>query len=201
MPQIFIGLVGPIASGKGTVAEHLKDLGFKAFSLSDKVREEATRRGLEINRENLQNVGDDLRAKFGNQILAERTAFDLIGETDNIIVDSIRNPGEIEYLRNFFNIKIVGIDAPIENRIVWYVERARERGEDDPDMTVFIKASLRDRGVGQNANGQQVDKCLELADVVLYNSGTKKEINNEVDQYLKSELNFDPETSRKNKEK
>lgn len=201
MPQIFIGLVGPLASGKGEVANHLKNLGFKTFSLSDKVREEATRRGLVLKREVLQDVGDDLRAEFGNQILAERTAFDLIGETGNIVIDSIRNPGEIKYLQNFLNIKIIGIDAPVENRIVWYVERARERGEDDPDMTVFIKSSLRDRGVGQSANGQQVDKCLELADIVFYNSGTKKEINNEVDQYLKSELSFDPETSRKNKEK
>ncbi len=201
MSQIFIGLVGPIASGKGTVATHLKKQGFKVFSLSDKVREEATMRGLSLTRENLQNIGDELRRLYGNQILAERVAFDLIGESGPIVIDSIRNPGEIEYLRKHLDVKILGIDAPIESRIVWYLERARERGEDDPDMTVFIKASLRDRGIGQNDNGQQVDKCLELSDVTLFNSGTKKDIEKEIDLYLKSELNFDPELHRAGKEK
>jgi dephospho-CoA kinase len=201
MSQIFIGLVGPIASGKGTVASHLKNQGFKVFSLSDKVREEAIQRGLPLTRENLQDIGDELRRLYGNQILAERVAFDLIGESGPIVIDSIRNPGEIEYLRKHFNIKVLGVDAPVESRIIWYLERARLRGEDDPDMTVFIKASLRDRGVGQNANGQQVDKCLELADTTLFNSGTKKDIEKEINEFLKSEYHFDTEIHRKGKEK
>lgn len=201
MSQIFIGLVGPMASGKGVAASHFKNLGFKVFSLSDKVREEAQLRGLELNRETLQDVGDNLRFLYGNQILAERTAFDLIGETDNIVIDSIRNPGEVIYLQNILNIKIIGIDAPVENRIIWYLERARERGEDHPDMVTFIKSSLRDRGVGQEANGQQVDKCLELADILLYNSGTKKDIQKEIDRFLVSEFNFDPELHTRHKEK
>ena len=37
--QIVIGLVGPIASGKGTISEYLKSQGFVYFSLSDVVRE------------------------------------------------------------------------------------------------------------------------------------------------------------------
>ena len=201
MSQIIVGLVGPIASGKGVLADHLKDLGFKVFSLSDKVREEASIRGLPIKREVLQNVGDDLRLQFGNQILAERTAFDMIGEEGNLVVDSIRNPGEIDYLRNFCKIKIIGVDAPVEKRIIWYLERAKQRGEDNPDMTSFIQSSLRDRGIGQLAHGQQVDACLQRSDLSFYNSGTKQELHAEIDFYLKNELRFDPEIHRPHKEK
>ncbi len=55
--QIVIGLVGPIASGKGTISEYLKSQGFVYFSLSDVVREETVARGLEMSRKNLQDVG------------------------------------------------------------------------------------------------------------------------------------------------
>ncbi len=206
MNKINIGLVGPIASGKGVVADLLKEHGFNVFSLSDKVREEATSRGLPLIRENLQNVGDDLREKFGNQILAERTAFDLIGITGHICIDSIRNPGEIMYLKKLKNevlsdIKIIGIDAPVEKRLVWYLDRARKRGEDSPNMDAFISSSLRDRGVGQSSNGQQVDACLALADVSFWNAGSISELHVEINKYLKSEFNFDPEIHRRGKEK
>ncbi len=201
MSQIIIGLVGPIASGKGVFADHLKDLNFKVFSLSDKVREEAKSRGLDLIRENLQNVGDDLRLHWGNQILAERTAFDMIGEEGNLVIDSIRNPGEIDYLRNFCSIKIIGVDAPLEKRMLWYMERAKQRGEDKPDMAAFEESSLRDRGDDQPSNGQHVDLCLQKSDVYFYNSGTKTDILTELDLYLKKEFSFDPEIHRAGKEK
>lgn len=203
MTSIYIGFVGPIATGKGVLVDHLKDLGFRDFSLSNKLRDEAHSRGIKITRENLQDLGDHLRATYGNQILAERVAFDLIGEKGNIVIDSIRNPGEVEYLRSFNpNIKIIGIDAPIDKRIVWYTKRAMERGEDNPDMSAFIDVSLRDRGVDQAENGQQVDQCLKIADIVLENSGTISDIIYELNKYLRTELNFDPEIrQRRHKEK
>ena len=201
MPQIILGLVGPIASGKGILANHLKTKNFKVFSLSDKVREEARLRGLPLEREILQNIGDELRAQYGNQILAERVAFDLINENGNLVIDSIRNPGEIKYLQNFCNVAIIGVDAPVEKRICWYLERAKQRGEDNPDMTSFIQSSLRDRGVGQGPNSQQVDECLKLCDVSLYNSGSIAEILAELSFYLKKEFNFDAEIHRQGKEK
>ena len=119
MKPIYLGFVGPIASGKGLLVDHLRKYGFTVFSLSDKVREEARCRGLPITREILQNLGDELRILYGTQILAERVAFDIIGTQGNIIIDSIRNPGEIDYLRQHTTIKIVGVDAPPELRAKW----------------------------------------------------------------------------------
>lgn len=201
MPPIYLGFVGPIASGKGVAVDHLKDLGFHAYSLSDVVREETNKLGLELLRENLQNVGDNLRLKYGNQILAERVLQKVTNPEKNLVFDSIRNPGEIEYLRLLLDIKIISIEAPIEKRIVWYLERAKKRGEDNPDMTAFITASLRDGGFNQVNNGQQVEKCIQLADLKLQNNGSRVDLNKEIDYYLKTELQFDPEIHRGGKEK
>jgi dephospho-CoA kinase len=70
--SLYIGLTGPNASGKGEVARILAARGFTLHSLSDVVREEATRRGLDHSRENLILTGTALRQQRGEGALAER---------------------------------------------------------------------------------------------------------------------------------
>lgn len=201
MKPIYLGFVGPIASGKGVLVTHLKELGFDVYSLSDEVRKEARSRGLPITREVLQNLGDELRESFGRQVLAERALASVANVERNIVFDSIRNPGEICLFRNLLDIKIVGVDAPPELRAKWYLQRAKERGEDVADLDHFFQASLRDSGYKENLSGQQVDKCMQMADIKLFNNGTKDDILKELDHYLKNEFHFDPEIHHHSKEK
>ncbi len=58
---MIIGLVGRNAAGKGEAANYLKSKGFVYYSLSDAIREEAAKRGLEHSRDNLINLGNELR--------------------------------------------------------------------------------------------------------------------------------------------
>ena len=87
---MIIGLVGRNAAGKGTVANYLKEKGFYYFSLSDVLRQEAEKRGLEENRENLIAIGNELREKFGAQVLAEK-AVEILEKDRNYVIDSIRS--------------------------------------------------------------------------------------------------------------
>lgn len=72
---IYIGVVGRIAAGKEVFAEYLiKKHGFTTFSLSTVIHHELERRGIKnFTRKTLQDVGDELRKKFGDDILARRT--------------------------------------------------------------------------------------------------------------------------------
>src|SRR2546427_18681 len=75
---LVVGLTGPNASGKGEAATFLASQGFSVRSLSDVVRDEATRRGLDHSRDNLIRVGVEMRARHGpgalaRRVLAERT--------------------------------------------------------------------------------------------------------------------------------
>lgn len=178
MKQIIIGLVGPIASGKGEVAKFFREKNFSYFSLSDRVREEAKARNLELERETLQNIGDDLRKKYGNNVLALRTT-EMIKENDNnIVIDSIRNPGEAISLKEKLNIFIIGITAPREIRLNWFLKRSRE--SDPKTKEDFYKVDERDSGEGQEAHGQQVGACLKMADLIVENIGTLEELNNKI---------------------
>jgi dephospho-CoA kinase len=169
--QIVIGLVGPIASGKGTISEYLKSQGFVYFSLSNVVREETQARGLEMTRENLQDVGNDLREKFGGAVLVNRLE-ERITKEDFVVIDGIRNPEEIYALKDDYQGKIVNISAYKNRRVERYLERAKIRGEDDASLSSFKKIDERDLGKGEDVHGQQVQACIDLADFTLENNTT-----------------------------
>ena len=69
---MIVGLTGRNAAGKGMAAEYLKSKGFGFHSLSDVIREEVRRRGLELTRDALIATGRELRARHGTGYLAER---------------------------------------------------------------------------------------------------------------------------------
>lgn len=169
--QIVIGLVGPIASGKGTISEYLKSKGFTYFSLSNVVREETQNRGLEMTRKNLQDVGNDLRETFGGAVLVNKLEERILKE-DFVVIDGIRNPEEIYAIKKKFNGKIVNISAYKNRRVERYMDRAKERGEDDATISSFNKIDKRDLGKGEAESGQQVQACIDLADFTLKNNGT-----------------------------
>ena len=202
MNKVVIGLVGPMVSGKGDVGKYLKrELGFIYESLSDRVREEADARGVERLRENLMDIGDDLRKIYGNAVLAERTIELLYDKTGNVVLDGVRNPGEIDFLRREMGALIFGIDAPIEKRLDWYLQRAEGRGEDIPTVEGFYRANNRDFGLGEPDSGQQVGRCLALADLLIQNDGSPRHLLEEVDYHLILDFGFSPEGARRAQEK
>ncbi|OGH17984.1 MAG: hypothetical protein A2868_03555 [Candidatus Levybacteria bacterium RIFCSPHIGHO2_01_FULL_40_15b] len=180
-PRI-VGLVGPIASGKDTVLEELEKRGFKAFFLGERTREEADRRRLPHDRSVLQDMGNDLREKFGDDILVKRTEELFDGSEEKIVIDGIRNAGEIAYLRKKYNTIIIGVDAPSKKRM----EFSRKRSADADPKTggEFERVEQRDRGIGENSHGQQVDACLTLSDIVIENNGTIQEFKKKIQKAL-----------------
>ncbi len=173
MQTTIVGLVGPIASGKSVVARYFNSQGFFLTSLSDRVREEALARNLPPIRENLQNIGNELRRNYGNSVLAKLTFDSLPESAPFVVIDSIRNPGEIELLRQESRTFILGITASSELRLQWYLERAKKRHEDGMTAEDFHRANNRDLGIGEDSSGQRVSDCLNLASAVIHNEGDR----------------------------
>jgi len=122
--EMVIGLTGPNASGKGEAARYLKSKGFKYHSLSDILRQEAEKQGVEALRENLIILGNELRRKKGPSFLAFCLRENLTNTEDHI-VDSIRNPAEIEELGKIDGFMLIGINAPVEIRFERSLKRIR----------------------------------------------------------------------------
>lgn len=181
--QIVIGLVGPIASGKGTISEYLKSQGFVYYSLSNVVREETQARGLEMTRKNLQDVGNDLRENYGGAVLVHRLE-ERINKQDFVVIDGIRNPEEVFAIKEQFGGKMVTISAYKNQRVKRYLERAKVRGEDIASVASFKKIDERDLGKGEAESGQQVQACIDLADFTLKNNGTIEEFHQNCKEML-----------------
>lgn len=185
-PKIIIGLVGQLCAGKGVVGEVLEKEGFSRFTFSDRIREECRDRGiLEPTRVDLQNVGDELRLKFGGGVLAERLMkVAEKGRVEKLVVDGIRNPGEVAFLRKFSNFYLWGVKARRKLRFERMVSRLERQGEDVKTWEEFKEIDKRDQGKYEAANGQKVGESLKVADRVIENNKGLKEL----EKLVRSEL-------------
>jgi dephospho-CoA kinase len=180
--KIVIGVTGPSSGGKGTFAKHLEGKGFVYFSLSDVIRDIATSKGLAHEREILQNLGDGLRAEFGPAVLALKISeTEKFGNTDLAVVDAIRHPAEIEFLRDNFGSKIVGVTASPEK--LFELMQKRNRPGDPTTLEEYLQMLQREDGKEGSTN-MQVSKCLELCDRILLNEGGIADLEKESDHVL-----------------
>ena len=169
---MFIGLTGSISSGKEVVADYLIPKGFVYLSLSNELREIAQKKKITLTRENLQDLGNELRKKDGTEFLAKRI-FEKIKSQQykQVVIDSIRNPAEVIFFRkNLKNFFLVSVDAPAKIRFERLLKRNRE--SDPKTFEGFLKMDARDKGKGEPENGQQVAKCMGLAKFTLINDAT-----------------------------
>ncbi len=195
MNRIVIGLVGPIASGKGFLGEYLGSHGFFYISTSDRVREEADRRGVGKTRDNLQDIGNELRENFGVTVLVERCLVLIPAETDLIVIDGMRNPGEARFVKEQMGGSIIGVDASAELRLRWYLERAKRRGEDGITEADFWRANNRDLGMGENHLGQQGGVTFLMSDRVVFNDGSDRMMR-ECEEWLREKFRVELEGKR-----
>ena len=179
---MIIGLTGKNAAGKGELAKHIHSKGFVYLSLSDALREEATERGLSHSRDTLISLGNELRKKFGNGILAERINEKIKKEKDegknDFVIDSIRNPGEIEELRKNEGFLLVGVVTDQKIRFQRLLKRGRLG-----DATTFEEFKRQeDKENNDEASGQQLDRCLEMSDSIIKNDGTISELHQKIEK-------------------
>lgn len=179
---MIIGMTGTIAAGKETLTKSLTENGFKYFRTSDLLKEDLEKRGIEVTRKNMQDLGDDLRVREGADVLM-KMLLEKVDSDKNFIIDSIRNPKEAEFLKdNLDNFVLIAVDAPKEVRF----ERMNKRGKESDPKTweEFLEIAERDLSDKENPLGQQVGKCIEMSDHVLINDSSLEEFESKVKDLL-----------------
>jgi len=175
----LIGLTGTNGAGKGEAAAYFKARGYAYFSLSDVIRDELRERGEPASRDNLIRTGNELRERFGPDVLARRTVDKAGGGGGGrAVIDSIRNVREVEYLRRQEGFVLLAIDAPIALRF----KRVAVRGRDESaaDLEAFKKKEDEERGGGTTA--QQLEACMAAADRLIVNDGTIPEFHRKLEE-------------------
>jgi dephospho-CoA kinase len=191
----YIAIVGPIAAGKTTVADILRDnYGFATYKLSQGIYDEADRLGLDReDRVVLQDLGDKLRKEQGVDVLAKLAINKILRQAQDdkdakFVIESIRNHNEVLRLQQELGDKlyVIAVDAPMEVRYERAVKREGQYKEQHLSFEEFKKIAERDLGKESDEAGQNVIKCMQLADVKVDNSGTKEELEVKLKEIIES---------------
>lgn len=183
---MIIGLTGKYCCGKGVAVEYLQKKGFVGFSLSDMLREELKKRGKEVTRDNLIDLGNKLRKKNGPGVLG-KLALEKIAELKKegkslFYVDSIRNPFEVRELRKDPEFKLVYIEADQLIRFQRMLERKREK---DPETFKEFREKEARESKGTSKYSQRIDDTLKMVDLTIKNEGALKQFQKDLDKLIK----------------
>jgi len=179
---VLIGLTGKNGSGKGEVAKFLTSGGYQYYSLSDIVRDEILSRNQEVTRDNLIATANEMRAKYGAGILAERIVQKL-GPDTHAVIDSIRNPFEVEAFRRLKGFYLLSIEA--DPRIRFERLSLRNRENDPQTYEQFLELEAREAQTNDPTT-QQLNRTAEMADAVVENNGTIEELHEQVRQVVQA---------------
>lgn len=170
--ESIVVLVGPIAAGKGTVANLLIEQGYVPFNYGDVIYVERTARGLPEERKNSNAVGAILRLQFGNDIIARKLGESIQEFRDKkmgkkILIDGLRHPDEVIWAKKNLGAHIIGINASRDVRFQRVLRRNRIVDPKSPES--FAEIDREDRQ-DLHEYGNQSDACLRLADIIIENN-------------------------------
>jgi len=170
---MILGVSGLNGAGKGEVVEHLASKGFRALSLSDVIRDELAKQGLEPTRERMIETGNEIRSAEGLAGLATRLV-SMFERGHDYVVDSIRHPAEAEALRKLAkDFRLIWVTADETKRF----ERMRKRGRVGDPTSLEALREIEGRELGSdNPAAQQLLAVRDLADLELSNDGSLEEL-------------------------
>lgn len=178
--MVVIGLTGFNGSGKDVISEYFEKKGFKAYSLSDLLRDECKRKKLELTRENLIKIGNELRANHGFGVLGE-LILKKIKPNENVVITSFRHPAEVLALKKNSNFVLVKVLA--NQKIRFERIKARNREDDPKTFEEFQKLDKKETNTSDPYK-QKIDQCMKLADYSIVNEGSFEELYKKVENLL-----------------
>jgi len=168
---LVVCVTGMPGSGKSSFAKSLSSLlNAKLIVMGDVVREEVKRRGLPITITNVELVATELRKAYGRGAVGAKVAEMLRGSgEDYVIVDGVRSPEEISYLRSLGDLCVVAVHAAPSIRYTRQLSRARE-GQLTLEELRFRDSKNLEYGIGD---------VIAMADYMIINEGSAKELEGE----------------------
>lgn len=177
--KIILGFTGLLSSGKGTAAKYLeKKYSAHTYRFSTKLRNLLDALYIEHSRDTMIKMSEAVRSVFGEEILAKAMAKDAINDAGPIVVvEGIRRPADIEFLRELPNFILVEIFAEPETRY----QRLIKRGENADDNSKTYEQFLADH---QRPTELSIMEVTPDAVEHIDNNGTMENLHRQLDNLI-----------------
>ena len=180
--MIIIGITGTIGAGKGTIVEYLvKNNGFNHYSVRGFITEEILKKNLEVNRDNMVIVANDLRKEHTSSYIALQLFEQAKESGKNCVIESLRTTGEVEALKSKGKFYLFAVDADSKIRYDRIVLRKSET--DDISYDTFVENEQRELS-SNDPNKQNLSACIKMADYIFYNNGSLEELYKKLQEVL-----------------
>ena len=177
-----IALMGFIGCGKETASKYLSEqYGYRQFSMgTDGTIGNLTRKlGLPATRENLQNVSQEYREKYGMDYFAKLTLKEILdSKCEKALITEVRKSEDISIPRNHFgsNFIVLFIDSLPEIRFSRLLKRGLHR--DPKSWEEFQKHEKREYEL-------YFSKSIGMEDATISNNISLGELQKNIDKILK----------------
>lgn len=172
--MIAIGITGTLGAGKGTIVEYLtENLDFAHYSVRNFLVQEITRRGMEVNRDTMTSMANEIRAKNSPSYIIDNLYNKALRGGKNCVIESIRTPGEVKSLKEKGNFYLIAIDA--DQKIRYERIRLRNSSTDRISFETFIANEKREMH-SEDIHKQNLRYCINHADFFITNNGTREQL-------------------------
>jgi dephospho-CoA kinase len=176
--KLVLGVAGMPGSGKSLVVKVAKENAYDAVVMGDVVRQEAERRSLEPNPENIGKIMLELREKEGKGVIAKRSIPKIEeAKKHKVIVDGIRSLEEVEeFKKRFLKFTLIATCSSPETRFQRLYRR--RRSDDAEGWDVFHERDMRELGVG-------LGNAIAMAEYTVVNEEASEVVKNRVKHVLR----------------
>lgn len=171
--SLLVALCGESGAGKSTTTDLLEQEGFRAYSLSGFLREEAEAKFGKPSRAEVQSHGKAMQEEHGNDYFARRLATEtnLLSGGDAVI-DGMRNLDEVAFIRDAATQagdRFVLLAAVLETEQRFLRVTSRSRPGDPANLATFIADDARANGA--EGRFQNNAALIAAADIRIENDG------------------------------
>lgn len=163
----IIGLAGTNGSGKDTVGHMLAEKhGYLFVSITDILRSELKRRGLNVTRENLRTLSAEWRRELGLGVLVDKAVADYEAakhKYKGVVISSLRNPGEADRVHALGGT-VLWVDADQRVRYERIKAAASIRGRQGEDAKTFEQFQ-KEEAIEMNKPAGADDTALDMTAV------------------------------------
>jgi dephospho-CoA kinase len=180
--MVIVGITGTLGAGKGTIVDYLTSHhGFRHFSVRGFLTEIIKQKGLELNRDSMVQVANELRADHTPSYIAEQLLAQAEVSGVNCIIESIRTVGEVNALKKKGGFYLFAVDADPKLRYQRVLQRNSET--DHISYETFIANEQREMN-SDDPNKQNLAACQALADFKFDNNHSFEELYKQVEAVL-----------------